>query len=121
MDSGFRRNDQEVQVHVIPAKAGIQTIRRSTVLPDLLRSYENQVVFATSFSTIFGLLGRRSFNLCNRVLSSAEGVATTLSLMVLSLVGIRISSDPELFDLFQQFSGGRAQSGSLHPLLQSPP
>jgi hypothetical protein len=39
MDSGFRRNDQEVQVHVIPAKAGIQTTRRSTVLPDLLRSY----------------------------------------------------------------------------------
>jgi len=26
-------------VHVIPAKAGIQTTRRSTVLPDLLRSY----------------------------------------------------------------------------------
>jgi len=47
MDSGFRRNDQEVQVHVIPANpgsgsgtgAGIQTTRRSTVLPDLLRSY----------------------------------------------------------------------------------
>jgi len=37
--SGIRRNDQEVQVHVIPAKAGIQTTRRSTVLPDLLRSY----------------------------------------------------------------------------------
>ena len=40
MDSGFRRNDQEVQVHVIQAKAGIQTTRRSTVLPDLLRSYD---------------------------------------------------------------------------------
>ena len=27
MNSGFRRNDQEVQVHVIPAKAGIQSLQ----------------------------------------------------------------------------------------------
>ena len=51
MDSGFRRNDQEVQVHVISAKAGIQTTRRSTVLPDLLRSY----AFPNSYGLIIVL------------------------------------------------------------------
>jgi len=39
MDSGFRRNDVHLDLLVIPAKAGIQTTRLYTVLPDLLRSY----------------------------------------------------------------------------------
>jgi hypothetical protein len=48
------------------------------VIPD---SYgENQVIFATTFPTIFGLFGRRSFNLCKRILSSTEGVGATLML-----------------------------------------
>ena len=79
----------------------LMTRKRLTHFPQLRRKSgvisipdpQNQAIFSTTFSIIFGLFGMGIFNLCSRGLSSIAGVATIRNRIFLSRVGRRTSND----------------------------